>query len=156
MGLALLLPVQIRMNKLLYYYIYILAVAALFTIMPQQTFAQADVKVGDSLTLGQCSSTEFGFLHIDLVVKTRWVDRGLTYDSTTGEGFYPYFFNEGDVDSRRLPCEYAGRRFRIASMSYHKNDDGSKRLVILGQIDNERTVLWIEADAAIAAKELTL
>jgi hypothetical protein len=41
-------------------------------------------------------------------------------------------------------------------MNYHKNDDGTKRLVILGQIDNERTVLWIEVDAAIKAKELTL
>ncbi len=118
--------------------------------------AQTDIKVGDSLTLGSCGNTEFGFLHIDKVVKTRWVDRGLTYDSVTGDGFYLYFFNEGDADSKRLPCEYAGRKFRIASMDYHKNDDGSKRLVILGQIENERTVLWIEVDAAIKAKELTL
>lgn len=118
--------------------------------------AQTNISVGDSLTLGQCSNTEFGFLHIDLVVKTRWVDRGLTYDSATGDGFYPYFFNEGDVDSRRLPCEYAGRKFRIASMDWHKNDDGTKRLVILGQIDNANTVLWIEADEAVEAKELTL
>lgn len=133
-------------------YIYI----TLFTIAPILGIAQTDVKVGDSLTLGKCTSAEFGFLHIDKVVKTRWVDRGLTYDSTTGDGFYFYFFNEGDVDSKRLPCEYEGRKFRIASMSYHKKDDGSKRLVIIGQIDDERTVLWIEVDAAIKAKELTL
>jgi hypothetical protein len=128
----------------------------LLSTTPILSKAQTDINIGDSLTLGKCSSAEFGFLHIDKVVKTRWVDRGLTYDSTTGDGFYYYFFNEGDIDSRRLPCEYEGRKFRIASMSYHKKDDGNKRLVILGQIDDERTVLWIEVDAAIKAKELTL
>lgn len=128
----------------------------LFINAPLFVSAQTDVKIGDSLTLGKCSNAKFGFLHIDKVVKTRWVDRGLTYDSTTGDGFYHYFFNEGDVDSKRLPCEYEGRKFRIASMSYHKKDDGGKRLVIIGQIDDERTVLWIEVDAAIKAKELTL
>lgn len=140
------------MKIVVHRYIYIV----LFLILPLYGISQTDVKVGDSLTLGKCSSAEFGFLHIDKVVKTRWVDRGLTYDSVTGEGFYNYFFNEGDVDSRRLPCEYAGRKFRIASMSYHKKDDGGKRLVIIGQIDDKRTVLWIEVDAAIKAKELTL
>lgn len=134
----------------------ILIYIVLFVFTPLISQAQTDVKIGDSLTLGKCSSIEFGFLHIDKVIKTRWVDRGLTYDSATGDGFYFYFFNEGDVDSRRLPCEYTGRKFRVASMSYHKKDDGHKRLVILGQIDDERTVLWIEVDEAIKAKELTL
>lgn len=138
----------------LYSYIYIVLLFCL--AIPFKSKAQVDITVGDSLTLGQCSHTEFGFLHIDLVVKTRWVDRGLVYDTATGDGFYPYFFNEGDVDSRRLPCEYAGRKFRVASLDWHKNDDGSKRLVILGQIDNQNTVLWIEADEAVATKELTL
>lgn len=138
----------------LYSYIYIVLLFCL--VIPFKSKAQVDIKVGDSLTLGQCSHAEFGFLHIDLVVKTRWVDRGMVYDSITGDGFYPYFFNEGDVDSRRLPCEYAGRKFRVASLDWHKNDDGSKRLVILGQIDNQNTVLWIEADEAVATKELTL
>lgn len=126
-------------------------------VYPTAAKAQAvDVKVGDSLTLGSCSNTKIGFLHIDIVTKTRWVDRGLTYDTTNGDGFYEFFFNEGDADSRRLPCEYAGKKFRIASMDWHKTENGGKKLVILGQIDIANTVLWIEADAAIAAKELTL
>ncbi len=133
-----------------------LVLVLFWLVFPHFSSAQTDIKVGDSLTIGKCSSAEFGFLNIDKVVKTRWVDRGLTYDTATGDGFYFYFFNEGDVDSRRLPCDYEGKKFRIASMDYYKKEGGGKRLVMLGQIDNERTVLWIEVDEAIKTKELTL
>jgi len=136
----------------------LLLVIAVFstTIYSRAQKRDINIVVGDSLVLNRCSNKDIGFLHIDIVVKTRWVNRGLTYNKETGEGFYDYFFNEGDFDSKRLPCSYAGRKFRIANIQQYNNDDGSTRTVIIGQIDNEHTVLWIELDKAIQDKEIVL
>ncbi len=114
-----------------------------------------DLKVGDSVTLGTCSHAQYGFMGIDIVTKTRWVDRGIPYDSVSGAGFYYYFFNEGDFDSRRLGCEYSGKKFKVVGFQTVKEESGKERLIIFGRINNDPlTALWIEADEAIAVKEL--
>ncbi|HYG17092.1 MAG TPA: hypothetical protein VEC12_15145 [Bacteroidia bacterium] len=139
----------------IYTYIYIVV-----CIMagPVKTMAQGrsvDITVGDSILLQKCSDSVNGFLGIDMVTKTRWIDRGLTYDSITGEGFYYYFFNEGDFDSHRLPCEYSGKKFRVVGIQQIKKDTGDFRTILFGRInDNPLTVLWVEVDQAIALKEL--
>ena len=108
--------------------------------------------IGDSLVLGSCTN-ETSFKHIDLMVKTRWPEDGLTYNKETGEGFYKWYFN-GDIDSGRLPCKYSGTKFRIASIHQYDNEDGSIRTVLFGQVNDEKTVLWIEITDAIESGEV--
>lgn len=128
--------------------------------LPFKTMAQGrpvDITVGDSILLQQCSDSVNGFLSIDMVTKTRWIDRGLTYDSITGEGFYYYFFNEGDFDTRRLPCEYSGKKFKVVGIQQIKKGTGGFSTILFGRIDdNPLTALWVEVDQAIALKELVL
>jgi hypothetical protein len=113
---------------------------------------EISLNVGDSLTLGPCTdSTQFA--HIDLMIKTRWPNPEATYDTVSGKGFYNWYF-DGDVDSGRLPCSYAGARFRIASYHTYMNEDGSQRTVIFGQFINNATVLWIEIEKAIESGEV--
>lgn len=136
----------------------LLLICLLYIACPKQGHAQTgeiELRVGDSLTLGTCSNPTFGFMAIDMVTKTRWVDRGITYDTATGEGFYPYFFNEGDVDSKRLPCDYTGKKFRIAGLQQIKQDSGLYKTIIFGQLStNPMEILWVEVEQAAKLKEL--
>ena len=120
------------------------------------SFAQKNVSlnVGDSLVLGKCARDDIGFTSMDLIVKTSFPENNFIYNDSTGEGFFNWFLGTGDFDSRRLPCTYAGRKFKIATIHQYPNEDGvTTRTVILGRIDDERTVIWVEIDKAIEAKE---
>jgi hypothetical protein len=136
--------------------IYIVLFLAPNMLKAQRDTAGLVLTVGDSITLQPCSNAEYGYLSIDIVVKTRWVDRGLSYDTITGAGFYYYFFNEGDFDSKRLPCDYKGQKFRIAGFQTIKNEEGTDRLIVFGQINNDpKTALWVDMEQAIALKEVS-
>ena len=135
---------------------YTLLLSLLFCLITLQNAQaqnrQIELKVGDSLSLGSClDSSEFKY--IDILIKTRWPDPNAIYNEVTGEGFYDWFFT-GDIDSRRLPCGFEGTKFRVASFHTYRNDDGTKRTVVFGQLINKDTVLWIEIEKAIQSKEV--
>jgi len=115
-------------------------------------FQEISLNIGDSLRLGPCTdSSQYG--HIDIMIKTRWPNPEAIFDSISGAGFYNWFF-DGDIDSHRLPCSYAGQKFKIASYHTYVNDDGSQRTVIFGQFIDKSTVLWIEIENAIQSGEV--
>lgn len=115
-------------------------------------FREISLNVGDSLRLGACTDT-FTYSHIDIMIKTRWPNPDATFDTLSGAGFYNWFF-DGDIDSRRLPCSFAGQKFRIASYHTYVNKDGSQRTVIFGQFIDKSTALWIEIEKAIQSGEV--
>lgn len=111
-----------------------------------------DISVGDTLEFWNCEGDNFEF--IDLYSKTRFEETDLVYDSTTGEGFYEYFFTTGDFDVHRLTCDYARTKCIITAINYVTDDDGSQRLVIFATIKANEKVAWIEAQEAFSAGEV--
>lgn len=122
------------------------------TLSTQAQFRELSLNVGDSLRLGSCTDSA-NYSHIDIMIKTRWPNPDATFDTLSGAGFYNWYF-DGDVDSRRLPCSFAGQKFRIASYHTYTNKDGSQRTVIFGQFIDKSTVLWIEIEKAIQSGEV--
>lgn len=126
-----------------------------FLIKAQQR--QVNIEVGDTLLISTCKKGAKSFESMDLFVKTRIIDTSLTFNYETGDDFYDWYFGTGgDFDSRRLPCTFGGRKFRVMALNEFPNDDGTNRMVILGQLDNERTVIWVELNKAVELRELIL
>lgn len=136
-----------RQNRLL---LFVVLCCPFFAAQAQ--FKEITLNIGDSLTLGKCPS-DSNFTHIDLMVKTRWPNPEATFDTLTGAGFYDWYF-DGDIDSRRLPCSFSNMRFRVASVHQYKNEDGSIRTVVFGQLIDKSTVLWVEIQPAIESGEV--
>ncbi len=133
-------------------YLYCVFIAIAFSFGHAKAQVQVSFNIGDSLTLGPCQEGE-NFNHIDILVKTRWPNPEATYDTLSGKGFYNWYF-DGDIDSKRLPCQYSGRRFKIAGFHIYQNEDGTQRTVIFGRFRDEATVLWIEAEKAVESGEV--
>ncbi|MEZ4804311.1 MAG: hypothetical protein R2852_02160 [Bacteroidia bacterium] len=67
-----------------------------------------------------------------------------TYNKTTGEDFYEYFFLDGDFDVKSLPCKYANKKYRIISLrTLMDKNTGADRPVMFLDL-GENTVAWVE------------
>jgi hypothetical protein len=112
------------------------------------------VQVGDSVIIGPCPSK--GFHYIQYYRKTRFPDPNATYDKTTGDDFYEYFFLDGDFDAKMLPCEFAGKKYRIISIrTMMDKKTGADRHVMFLDLGPD-TVAWIELDGAVSELEIYL
>ncbi len=124
----------------------------------QDTAAEQDlvITIGDTITFTNlCDSGTYK--HVDMYVKTRYIDTVLTFNPITGEGFYKTFFAEGDFDAKRMPCSYAGKKFTITATQYFKDKrTGADRFVVFVLLENWRTVAWIEFIDAYSAGEVKL
>ena len=82
---------------------------------------EVSVGAGDTMVLGKPTSPEV-YAYLDIFRKTRWDPKPLpndeftqkfgTYDSSTGNGFFRYFFR-GDFDAAELPASFEGRKLPI-------------------------------------------
>jgi len=110
------------------------------------------VNVGDSVIISACPAK--GFQHIQYYKKTRFSDPNATYDKTTGDNFYEYFFSEGDFDAKHLPCEFGGKPYRIiAFKTLVDKTTGADRPVMFLEL-GLNTVAWVELPAAVEAMEI--
>jgi hypothetical protein len=112
------------------------------------------VQVGDSVFIGSCPSK--GFKYIQYYRKTRFPNVNATYDKTTGDDFYEYFFLDGDFDVKILPCEYATKKFKIISIrTLMDKQTGSDRHVMFLDL-GPQTVAWVELSGAVDHLEIYL
>ncbi|MDZ4758630.1 MAG: hypothetical protein SGJ10_10925 [Bacteroidota bacterium] len=116
-----------------------------------------EMNIGDSIWLGKPSEPDH-FEYIDMITKTRIPDTNLTYDSITGAGFYTYFFENGDMDGKRLPAFYQGEPMIVAtSIKAKDKKTGEDRMVIIAWINKEKMqVAWIEIGSALENGEVKL
>ncbi len=121
------------------------------------------ISVGDTLVLGKPKS-ESVFAFIDIFKKTRWDPSPLpqdeftlkykTYDSTTGNGFYRYFFR-GDFDAAELPARFQGEKFVIKGLEVVKKEkDGSPMNVIYLETQDPNTIIMVDIDNAAQYGEI--
>jgi hypothetical protein len=112
------------------------------------------VQANDSVFIGLCPAK--GFKYIQYYRKTRFPPSNATYDKPTGDGFYEFFFTDGDFDVKILPCEYAGKKFRIIGLrTLMDKKTGADRHVMFLDLGPE-TVAWIELDGAVSEMEIYL
>ena len=124
---------------------------------------EVSISVGDTLVLGKAKSpTVFAF--IDIFRKTRWDPDPLpddaftrkykTYDSSTGNGFYRYFFR-GDFDAAELPVSFEGRKFPIKGLEVVKKEkDGTPLNVVYLATDDDNTIILVDIDNATQFGEI--
>ncbi len=124
---------------------------------------ELNVSVGDTLVLGKPKSAEV-FAYIDIFKKTRWDPRPLpddeftrkfkTYDSSTGNGFYRWFFR-GDFDAAELPAKYQGRKFPILGLEVlSREKSGEPYHVVYLKTDKDEVVIMVDIDQAAQFDEI--
>ncbi len=112
------------------------------------------VQVGDSVFIGICPAK--GYKYIQYYRKTRFPNINATYNKTTGEDFYEYFFLDGDFDVKILPCEYASKKYRILSIkTLMDKQTGADRPVMFLDL-GPHTVAWVELSGAVEQLEIYL
>lgn len=112
------------------------------------------VQVGDSVMISVCPAK--GYTYLQYYQKTRFTNINATYNKTTGEDFYEYFFLDGDFDAKALPCTYGGKKYRIISIRtmVDKNTGADRPVMFLDLGPN--TVAWVELNGAVEAVEVFL
>ncbi|MEN9511588.1 MAG: hypothetical protein RLZZ370_1407 [Bacteroidota bacterium] len=146
----------------------LLLVPALFFMSSASTTAQVIdtaaedevevfMKVGDLIQMSDCEGSEYRFVEIHRKTRTtRAPGEPRDYDTTTGEGFFDWFFREGDFDSMKMPCSMSGKSFQILSMqTFSDQKTGAARDVLFLKVDEE-TVAWVEFYPATEAGEIII
>ncbi len=112
------------------------------------------VQVGDSVMVSLCPTK--GYIYLQYYQKTRFPNTNATYNKTSGEDFYEYFFLDGDFDAKALPCSYGNKKYRIISFRtlVDKNTGADRPIMFLDLGPN--TVAWVELNGAVEAVEVFL
>lgn len=117
---------------------------------------EIELYVGDLLEIGTCKGSSFKHIEMHRKTRTAQDERQPGYDTSSGEGFYRWYFTEGDFDSQKLPCSYAGKRFPIVSMeTFLDKETKAPREVIFIKLAPS-TYAWVEFYPAIEGEEIKI
>lgn len=126
-----------------------------FGLSGQTDSVEVELKTGDTVMIGNCSSDHFE--HLDMYRKTRWEGKEPAYDTSSGEGFFASFFATGDFDVAELPKAYSGRLFVILGVEVLMNKNTGKPMnVMYLQGDLPNSVIWVDFDEAFGSGELKM
>jgi len=116
---------------------------------------EVELKRGDTLQIGKTGGLEFK--HLDMYRKTRWAGNEPSYDTATGNGFFPSFFATGDFDVAELPKQYAGRKFVVLGVEVLSNKKSGQPMNIMYlKGENPNMIIWVDFDKAFESGELKL
>jgi len=117
---------------------------------------EVDLYIGDRVLISPCKGPAFAFLEVHRKTRTTQNLDQPGYDTLTGNGFFDWFFKEGDFDSQKLPCEYAGRMFPIVSIqTFLDKETKAPRDILFLRVDKQ-TFIWVEFYPAIEEGEIKL
>lgn len=148
------------MRRLLFLLIWFFSVSP---FLKAQQKVEMEIGTGDTAVIGKSNGAEV-FAYLDIFRKTRWDPDPLpldsfsmkypTYDSSTGNGFYRYFFR-GDFDAAELPNEFEGRELEILGIEVlvDTKTGGPKNIMYL-KSDIPDTVIWVDFDEALKYGEI--
>ncbi|MES2559682.1 MAG: hypothetical protein V4590_08085 [Bacteroidota bacterium] len=120
-----------------------------------QQLVDKQIEVGMLVKLTACKSGSKAFTSMDMYRKTRIPEGKIIIDTLTGDGVFENFFAPGDFDARRLPCDYANKKYKVAALREFDDDKTKsvKRVMILYTSD-PYTMIWVEFDKAVELKEI--
>ncbi|MCU0441203.1 MAG: hypothetical protein MUE96_02305 [Bacteroidia bacterium] len=115
---------------------------------------QKDIAVGMFVKIKACTNNATYVESMDLYRKTL-IPQPLVIDTATGDGIFESFFAPGDFDAKRLPCSYAGKKYKVAALRVFDDPQTKqeKRVMILYTSD-ALSLIWVEFDKAIELKEI--
>lgn len=121
----------------------------------QQQLIEKQIEVGMQIKITSCKKGSAAFVTMDMYRKTRIPEGKIQIDTLTGEGVFENFFAPGDFDARRLPCEYANKKYKVAALREFEDEKTKepKRVMILYTKD-PYTMIWVEFDKAVELKEI--
>lgn len=135
--------------------LFIILTACSLATFAQQQMIDKQIEVGMTVKLTACKSGSKSFVSMDMYRKTRIPQGKIVIDTLTGDGVFENFFAPGDFDARRLPCEYANKKYKVAALREFEDEKTklAKRVMILYTQDSY-TMIWVEFDKAIELKEI--
>ena len=121
----------------------------------QQQLIEKQIEVGMLVKITSCKKGSKSFTSMDMYRKTQIPEGKITIDTLTGDGVFENFFTPGDFDARRLPCEYANKKYKVAALREFDDEkiEESKRVMILYTKD-AYTMIWVEFDKAVELREI--
>jgi hypothetical protein len=120
-----------------------------------QTMVEKQIEIGMLVKITPCKKGSPSFGAMDMYRKTRIPSSTIKIDSATGDGIFENFFAPGDFDARRLPCEYGGKKYRVAALNvFEDKETGKERRVMILYTKEALTMIWVEFDKAVELKEI--
>lgn len=131
------------------------SIVLVFTILGYVSFAQqeSELQAGDTLYFATCDSSNYTY--IDYYKKSRIEDGDtLNYNKLEFWEFYNAFFELGDFDVTRMPCERQ-EDFCIVKHMMQLTAEGSPPVtVVIGLMSDGLSAAYIVEDAFLAEEVL--
>jgi hypothetical protein len=122
---------------------------------PKQQLIEKEITIGMLVKIPACKKDQQALESMDLYRKTRIPPNEIEIDSATGDGIFENFFGPGDFDARRLPCEYAGKQYKVAALRVFDDEKtGAEKRVMILYTNDALSMIWVEFDKAVALKEI--
>lgn len=117
---------------------------------------EVELQIGGLIELATCKGGTYSALEMHRKSRTTLDLDKPAYDTLSGEGFFNWFFREGDFDSQKVPCELKGKSFPIVSIeSFTDRNTGAVRDVLFLKVD-KFTYIWCELGPALDADEIRI
>jgi hypothetical protein len=84
-----------------------LLILSCFALLANAQSEDVEIQIGDTLYFDACEGDSYTY--IDYYKKTRFEKDTLDTDTISGWEFYKAFFETGDFDVTRMPCELKGK-----------------------------------------------
>lgn len=124
-----------------------------FHIKAQQAI-EKNIEVGMLVKITSCPKGVKSFESMDIYRKTR-IPEKINIDSVTGEGIFENFFNVGDFDAKRLPCEYGNKKYKVAALQIFDDEKtNTQRRIMILYTSDPLALIWVEFDKAVELKEV--
>lgn len=131
-----------------------LILVALF--ITTNTHAQIkNIEVGMFVKIGACKSSAKHFEHIDFYNKSLVTDTVIKVDTLTGEGVFESFFvKDSEFEGKRLPCSYANKKFKVATLREFVVKGKNTRIMLL-YTNKPNQLIWVNFDEAVEHNEIS-
>ncbi len=121
-----------------------------------QALVDKEIEVGMLVKIMPCKAGRTSLQSMDMYRKTRIPSEPIGIDSATGEGVFENFFAPGDFDTKRLPCEYSNKKYKVAALRvFDDPKTGKEKRVMILYTKEPLTMIWVEFDKALETGELT-
>ena len=119
-----------------------ITVFILFTAIAADAQTQEMVlEIGDTLYFDQCTGENYTY--IDYFQKTRFEGDPLRQDTATGMNYYTIFFDTGDFDVHRMPCNMEGKYGIIKHMMQVELEEIGTQAVFIAEIEKGKTAAYV-------------
>ncbi len=120
-----------------------LTLLLLISIFTHTAYAQTEevnLQIGDTLYFDACDGDNYTY--IDYYKKTRFEKDTLDTDTISGWKFYNAFFETGDFDVTRMPCELKGQ-YGITNHIMLATIDDTEKMVVIAVIEKGVSIAYI-------------